>query len=486
MTEGSRGALSPAPVHATGALPTHRKLAAWALPAAAVLLAALWALDRWVFHLDVLTTYQGARPASPLYAWWKPLVRPELALFAAAAGLLVLLAPRLADPERTGRGPFRLFLFSAATLLPLALFLVRQDPGELGASFAVYRNEEFIDDARKIPLMRDASGASGVAVFLRHYVEAMPRLSLHGQHFPPGHALWLHAVGTLFGPSLLGAGLSVLAAFATGMLLAHAALARLLGEAAARQGAVLLLAAPALLDFACTAMDAVLFLWAMLAWALALRALRERASPLSALLAGLAFAAAACASFAALPLGLVVALHALFLGWRRAHAWSFLARQLALVAGGFAAALALVWLLTGFAWWDCLLHARESGLALMTRILKGPPGARWLAISYGNLAGFALGSGLALACVLLARARAGRSATAAASAWTGAALLTLAVMIGGGLFYMETERIWLFAIPWIAALGLAPGALRAAGLRLALAAGLAQALVLETLFLTLW
>jgi hypothetical protein len=267
------------------------------------------------------------------------------------------------------------------------------------------------------------------------------------------------------------------------MLLAHAALARLLGEAAGRQGALLLLAAPALLDFACTAMDAVFFFWAMLAWWLALRSLAGRASAWTAALAGLAFAAASTASFAALPLGLAVVLHAAVLAWRRLRTPAFVARQLVLVAGAFAAAHALVWLTTGFAWWDCLMHARSSGLALMTRVLKGPPGERWLEISYGNAAGFALGAGLALACLPLARPR---RAEPGPAAWRVAAGLALAVLAFGGLFFMETERIWLFALPWVAAAGLATGPLAAASLRWALAAGLAQALALEVLLYTLW
>lgn len=459
-----------------------RALPVWAFAAAPALLAALWALDRFVLHLSILTTFRGTAAASPLYAFWNPILRPEALVVVALAIAFVLLAPRATEPERTGRAAFVTLLLLAALLLPLATFLVRQDFGELGAPFRIYANEEFWDDALKLPLMRDAAGRTGVPVFLQHYVEAMPRLSLHGQHFPPGHALYLHAWASLFGATLPVAAASVLLTAACGLVLAFLALRELLDERAARQAGLLLAVSPSLLDFACTAMDAVFFAWAALALWTALRALRGNASALSALGAGAAFALASLASFAVLPLGLVIALYALVLAARRERATGFVARQLALVGAGFALGLAAVWLATGFAWWECLVHARESGLALMTRILKGPPSSRWAELSYGNGAAFALGAGAGVVALLVAR---GRPALPR-DAWTLAAIGTLLVMALGGLFFMETERIWLFALPWLVAVAFTPGALRASSLRVVLALGLAQAIVLEAFLFTLW
>lgn len=477
----------PLRVHSKG-----RCVPAWTFLAAAALLAGLWALDRYVFHLSVLTKFRGASAASPLYAFWNPILRPEALAFVLLALAFAWLAPLLADPARAARPTFVASLFVAGVALPLALFLVRQDLGELGAPFRTYANEEFWYDALKVPRMQDASGRSGVSVFLRHYVEAMPRLSLHGQHFPPGHALFLHASNTLFGAQLVTAALAVLAAAALGLVAAYLALRELCDEHAARQGALLLAALPPFLDFACTSMDAVFFLWAALALWTALRSLRTNASVVAALVAGATLGFAALSSFAVLPLGLLVLVYALFLAARRERARSAMARQLAAIGAGFALFLAAFWLATGFAWWDCVLHARESGLVLMTKVLKSPPSSRWAELSYGNFAAYLIALGPGVVALLLARCAqrgAGNDPNRASrprDAWTPAVLLTLLAMTLGGLFFMETERIWLFTLPWIVATAGAAGATRASGLRTAAALSLAAAVASELCLFTLW
>ncbi|MBK7877283.1 MAG: glycosyltransferase family 39 protein [Planctomycetes bacterium] len=494
----ARAELAPASPNAADEAPLHtqgvhgsgpRRVPAWAFGAALLALGGLWALDRWVFQLSILTPFRGLRAASPIYAYWDPVVRTEALVFVLAGLAFVALAPRLADPTRTPRRAFVAALFVLAAVLPFALFLARKDPASLGSTFQVYKNEEFWDDALKVPMMRDAEGRTGASAFLAHYVEAMPRLSLHGQHFPPGHALFLHGMIGVFGPRLPAAGAVVLGLAALGVLFAFLALRTLLAEHAARQGALLLVALPPFLDFTCTSMDAAFFAWAALATWTALRALRKDARVLDALLAGLALAFAALSSFAVLPLGLVFAVYAVVLGARRERAWSALARQLLAIGVAFALGLVLVRLATGFAWWDCLFHARSHGLELMTKVLKRTPSSLWAPMSYGNGAAYVIGAGAGVLALLLARGSRERAPSSGAprrDSWTIAALATFAVMTVGGLFFMETERIWLFTLPWIAGVALAPGALEAASLRKVLGLALAQALLFEALLFTLW
>lgn len=464
------------------------RLPAWCFLAALLLLAGLVVVDRFVLRSALLTPFRGTPAASPLYAFWNPIVRPEALVFVLGAALVAVLAPRLAEPERASRTRFLAALAACAVLLPLALFLVRQDLGELGSQFTIYRDEEFWFDALRIPLMSDAQGRSGVPVFLAHYVEVMPRLSLHGQHFPPGHALFLRAVASASGDSLQAAGAAVLAAAALGVIAAYGALRELLDERAARQGALFLVALPPYLDFACTSMDAVFFLGSSLALWAALRALRADAWLVSALVAGLAFALAALASFAVLPLGLVVALYAVVLVVRKERAPAPVARALLGLAVGFVAGLGLVWLATGFAWWTCLLHARESGLALMTRVLKGPPSSRWLELSFGNAAAFAVGVGVAAAALGLARLvpPARRVPGRAYESWTIAVGLAFLALAFGGLFFLETERIWLFLLPPFVGAALPREGVSRGGLALLLGTSFLHALLLEVLLFTLW
>jgi hypothetical protein len=51
---------------------------------------------------------------------------------------------------------------------------------------------------------------------------------------------------------------------------------------------------------------------------------------------------------------------------------------------------------------------------------------------------------------------------------------------------METERILVFAMPWLALLASITARLRDSAVSLALAAGLAQAFAMEVLLFTLW
>ncbi len=481
-----------APVHApTASVHANRTVGLGAWSAALALVVSLCALDRFVLHTQVLTSFRGHPAQSPLYAFWMPVLRPAAIGFVALSVGWVVLAPALCDPQRSTRTRFLCAFAAASALFPLALFAAREDLGALGANLNLYRNEEFVHDAQKIALMRDAQGRTGVPVFLEHYVEAMPQLSLHGQHFPPGHALWAFAVQRVFGPSATAQALAVLGAFVLAATVSFFALRTLLDEAAARQAALLCLCAPSMLDFACTSMDAVFLLWAALAWLAGVRALRaqsERPSLGIALATGALLGVAALASFAALFVALALLLNALESPRRRRSPWSQTWRALSAIGAGFALFLVVFWFATGFAWWDCLQHARTSGLELMTRILKGPPTSRWLELSVGNLGAFLLGGGVALVAATLATHRVAGSAGVenASRSWTIAALSTLALMSFGGLFFMETERIWLFSVPWLAACAVTPAAWSARTLRGLLAVALVQSLLAEALLFTLW
>jgi hypothetical protein len=372
-------------------------------------------------------------------------------------------------------------------LLPLALYCVRETPDTLGRQFTLYLNEEFFQDAERL-----AHSGTSWREFLAHYVEVMPQLSLHGRHFPPGHASLLYGIAQLFGPSVQAAGYSVLAIVAGGVVCAFLALRRIAGEQAARQGACLLLAVPSLLDFACVSMDAVFFAIAALAWWLALRALAPQArAPQShapwartvdACIAGIALLAATFFSFSTLPLGLAIALCALIAG--RAEILGTL-RQLAILGAAYAASALLLYGISGFAIWRCFLAAQSSNAQFMARVLASKHHADRAHLVYGNVAAFLIGCGAALVAAALVSLRARtRPGPGPARAWTIAALLTLAVMALS--YWMETERIWLFAVPWIAAIPAAAGPFHDRTLRLLVAVGCAQALVMEMLFFTLW
>jgi hypothetical protein len=458
----------PVSARATSSAPL---VVSWiAIATGAATLAGLWLLDSFVFRTAWLTTFQGRPALTPLYAFAMPVVRWQAIGFVLAGAVLTVLADRLTDPERTHPGSFALFLFAASLTLPLTLFVVRQGPLELGSAFLVYPREEVYADAARITALRP---------FLAHYVELGPQLSLHGQVYPPGYAVLLYGVRRLLGTSVLAAGAVVLVCFAAGVLVAWLALRTLATERAARQGALLLLACPSLLDFACTAMDAVFFSVAMLAWWSGLRAAMNQ-RPGDGALAGLSLLLATCVSFSAIPLGLVVGLYVCGRGWKapgRAIA------VLACIGGAYVAAALMLWATTGFSVLRCLSAAKARSVTIMTAIVGRDPATLYGHISYGNLAAYAIGAGVALVTAAAVRQlhRGMRP-----DAWTGAAAITLLVMGLGGLYMMETERIWMFAMPWLAAIAIGDGPLAPPSFRTLLGTGLAQALAMEMALFTIW
>jgi hypothetical protein len=249
---------------------------------------------------------------------------------------------------------------------------------------------------------------------------------------------------------------------------------------AARQGALLLLACPSLLDFSCTAMDGVFLLFAMLAWWLALRWCSPRGNVAGAAVVGVALLIASCLSFSTFPLGLAVALFTLIAGRRELR--RALARLVSVGVGYAAAASTLYWR-TGFSVIACLEFARARNVSLMSFERDLQPAHLWGKISYGNLVAFGIGAGLALVPAAAARVW---KRSLAADAWTLAALLALLAMGLGRLYVMETERVWMFAMPWLAAIAVSDGPLTAGSLRLLMGVGLVQALVMEMALFTLW
>lgn len=452
-------------------------------------LAGLWAFDAGLVRTRLLASWKDETALVPLYAFWAPLLRPQVLVFVAAAVAFVAWTRRACDPERTTRGAYMVALLAASVALPFALFLVRHDPSELGREFVYYQNDEFYFDARRI---------IGLGDFLEHYVELMPRLSLHGQHFPPGHATLLHLVSRIFGEGTLPAGLVCLCASALAIVFAYLALERLTGEAGdgrhssessgratpnaspARQGTLLLLAAPSMLDFACTSMDAVFLLCATMAWWLGLAAFGPNGRARHAVATGVGLFVATFFSFSALPVGLALGVYGSIAG--RADARRTLAR-LAWVGASYLGCAILLDLSTGFSISDCLSAARSGAHELMDRAAGRAVSQMWLELSFGNALAFALGTGLAL---VPAAAASLVSMRRVPHPWSLAALLALSVMSCAGIYFLETERIWLFALPWLAAIAVAERPLAPATLRLLLALGLAQALAMEVLLFTLW
>jgi hypothetical protein len=107
---------------------------------------------------------------------------------------------------------------------------------------------------------------------------------------------------------------------------------------------------------------------------------------------------------------------------------------------------------------------------------------RWR-LAYGNAVAFAIGAGAPLLAACAARIRRDGLRN---HAWKIAALATLAVLSFGPLHHLETERIWVYCIPWLAGIAVCDGPLDDASLRRVAGAALAQAFAMEVALFTLW
>ena len=458
-------------------LDPNRRRILGALLIAVALCGGLLGLYHWLPSTPVLSSLAGQPALSPLYAFLRPSFGAVGLLFPGCVAVFVWRLPRLLDADATTGRSFALLLAGAAAALPLLLFVVRQPPTELGQLLSFYPGEEIYYDALRITDLAD---------FYRRYVESIPTLSLHGQHFPPGHATWMAAVLRLPGRDLLVVAGATLVVFVLGMLAFHRAFRVLLGEARARQASLLCLAAPSLLDFACTSTDAVFFGSAGLSLWLGLSAFQPGASRgfgvrlVYAAGAGVALFASTLLSYSALPLGLAILLYGvtrITRGDRRAVI------SLGAMGATFGAACLLLHGLSGFDHVEHFVAARVRNVEFMTVVLGQSPAELYLRLAYGNAAAFVIGSGVAIWSALLFQGWIG-------AAWREpfplAVSLTFAVLVLGGFHQMETERIWLYAVPWLAGLSVYQRSLSSRHLRLLAVAGWTQAYLMETLLFTLW
>jgi hypothetical protein len=464
-------------------IPGGQKVTPWMLAGTVFVLALLWLFDLFLLRTPILTPLTAGgvalKPLSPMYAFWIPVVRPEAVWFLLAAMLCVLFTRFGADIIGVSPVVFAISLFILFCVLSGTLFLIREQLTSLGQNLMIYPEEEVYYDALRIESLSD---------FVRYYDRLQPQLSMRGQHYPPGGAVLLYLVTQAFGQGVWKVGVVVLLLAGAGVMLCYAAARQIVSEISARQAALLLIACPSLLDFSCTSMDAVFFFFASLCL-LSTFLLGKRQESLPsvqwqsmalALLAGCLLYGACFFSFAAIPLGMCLALFLLINGRKHIGISLVLA---ALIATGFVVTHLTVQLFGGYSLVRNLQYAREHNFEFMSRVLKRPSSSVYLYACYGNFSGFMIGSGIVLTGAAVVSAW---RSLARWTPWMIASALSLLIMVAGGVFLMETERIWLFAMPWMAVFAVSGGEFRPDSLRLLMACGLLQAALMEVLLFTLW
>ena len=394
-------------------------------------------------------------------------------LLAVSCGLCLprFISPRISTPW------FAVGLFSILSLaLPLTLFFVRDDFAQLGSQFLIYPGEEYFEDAARI---------IDLGQFVRHYTELAPQLSLHGRVHPPGFATFLYGVGHVFSSTPLAAGVAVL------VVSCRRHCIRLEGVRARRRRACgtdrgTLAAGRSHRSWIRLHVDGRgLLRGRRLGSTRRLcEFFRIDGRWWHGVLTGVALYLAMFCSFSAVPLALFIALYGALLWWNRRSLGVPL--QLCIAFVSFAAAYTVARYGAGFDLWESFRVAKSLHYQIMGNVLGRSVASAYLPTTFGNISAFLIGTGLAIVPLFVRGARNALTPGVSRSLFV-ATSATLAVMCAGGLYTMETERILMFAVPWLAvSAAAATTTLSDSAVVLLIGVGWAQAFAMEGFLFTLW
>jgi methylthioxylose transferase len=391
---------------------------------------------------------------APLLAGWSPALRPSAIPAVLVLGAAVAAAPALRS-RRFSPAVFALAALGLGLALRLALGFARRGIEGLYAVYEIGQNEAANEYLPALPAIE-----FGTRFFLDTFAEVGASLPVHAIGHPPGLLVLMHWLGIGAAPGMAALTIGV---GALSVPLAYLLARALLDEDRARIATLLYVFAPSAVLYGATSADALyatVGLLAALPLALAIR------GPAAAAAGAPALALASFFSYANLAIGAWGALVA----WQRAG----LRRALALAAACAAGLLVFyagLHLATGY---DPVGVLQATETVYREGIASRRPYAFWV---FGSPSAFLVALGLPIAWLAVRAAAAGDAVARALLA----VLLIAAVL---GFTKAETERIYLFLVPFacVAAATALPGR------RVPLVIGLlaVQALATELLLYTVW
>jgi len=306
----------------------------------------------------------------------------------------------------------------------------------------------------QLRFQQDLSAFHGIADLMRNYVAKMPSLSTYTWHYPPGMFILFMVEEALAVPGLVKL-LLLLAVVAT--IVPIAALVHELneGRGVAFAAHALLVTSSAPLLYATTASSPMLMLFAATSLWLVARALRHGAWP-GAVLVGMVMAIYTLFSFGVVFFGATLALICLVGIAIRACRFVDVVKLAVLSLATYVMIFGALRAFSGFDVIGCLQAATANNYRVMgpAPFLDAP--ARWLLQSTGNLLAYLVSLGLPLSALVLVaitrppKALATRT-TLCSQPLTRAFVLGTAVGLlpaaFSGVFFLETERVWLFFTP---------------------------------------
>jgi methylthioxylose transferase len=393
-------------------------------------------------------------PAQPLVVFLRPALSTWAIPAALVLGASLYGAVRLLRADIAVRPvPFATATFVLTLLTRLALNVFRGGPGALDQPFVVGRAGE----GRTEFLPGLAWVEHGVGHFLDHFPDITAKLPIQAQGHPPGLLLTMHYLGIDSAPGL--AALTILVGAAATPLL-YLLAREVASEAEARAAALLFVFVPTSLLYGATSADA---LFATLGVLAAVGLLARR--PANRVLGAAALALATFFSYALLAVGAWAAL----VRWRREGLGAAL-RLAAICAAVLVVLFVALDLATGF---DLVAAIRATDDRYREGIARLRPYVFWL---FGSPAAFVLMLGPI--AWFAARSLAAKEASAVALA------TVIAISVVAGYTKAETERIWIFLVPF--ACLAAARSLPRRWLTPVLVGATAQAVLIEIFLATKW
>jgi methylthioxylose transferase len=391
-------------------------------------------------------------PEQPLVV----VLQPALSTWAVPAALVLVAALfAAARLRRAGVGPlgFAAATFALTLITRVALNVFRAGPVALEGVFVVGpRGEGRVEFLPGLPFLD-----GGVGHFLSHFTQISPNLPIQAQGHPPGLLLAMHYLGIDTAGGLAALTI-VVGALATPLL--YLLGRQLFSETEARAAALLFVFVPTSLLYGATSADA---LFATLGVLAAVGLLARR--PANRVLGAVALALATFFSYALLAVGAWAAL----VRWRRDGIVPAL-RLAAVCAVVLVALFVALDLITGF---DLIAAIRATDDRYREGIASRRPYAFWF---FGSPAAFLLMLGPV--AWFAARSLAAKEATALALA------IVILVSVVAGYTKAETERIWIFLVPF--ACLAAARSISARRLMPVLIGATAQAALIEIFLFTKW
>jgi hypothetical protein len=291
---------------------------------------------------------------------------------------------------------------------------------------------------------KDIPAFSGIADTLRNYVSRMPTLEWYGQHYPPGNLVLLEIEQALGVPGFAKT-LVTLMTVLSAIPLYKLARELELSERAITATLLLFTANIGVLIYCTINTTSLLLLPGTMCLWMLVRSLKRNELG-SAVALGLCFTFYLFFSFSGSILGVLMALTTALGWWRGVFPTRNVIRTglVSLISVGVA--IGAIYVSTRFNLVSCFIGAVRGHQAQQGN--EGFDDARrYLLRSTGNIIAYLMS--IVPLCIVGAWAMWGRRLTAANALYTA---LGLTVLVAGfsGLFYVETERIWIFLTPFFA------------------------------------